>query len=59
MALALGVRLQKPGVYVLNASGRPPEPVDAALAQKKASKVILATCLSAQSAILFIAFLKS
>jgi adenosylcobinamide-phosphate synthase len=59
MALALGVRLQKPGVYVLNASGRPPKPVDAALAQKKASKVVLAAFLSAQSAIIFIAFLKS
>lgn len=59
MALALGVRLQKPGVYVLNPSGRPPEAKDAVLAQKKASKVLVAACLLAQAAILLIAFLKS
>ena len=59
MALALGVRLQKPGVYVLNPSGRLPEPKDAVLAQKKASKVVVAAFLCAQAAILLIAFLKS
>ena len=59
MALALDVRLQKPGVYVLNPSGRPPEPKDAVLAQKKASKVVLAVCLFAQAALLLIAFLRS
>jgi adenosylcobinamide-phosphate synthase len=59
MALALGVRLQKPGVYVLNASGRSPEPKDAVLAQKKASKVVVAACLCAQAAIVSIAFLTS
>ena len=59
MALALGVRLQKPGVYVLNPSGRPPEPKDANLAQKKASKVVLAVCLWAQAAILLIAVFRS
>ena len=59
MALALGVRLQKPGVYVLNPSGRPAEPQDAVLAQKKASKVVVAACLCAQAAILFIAAFKS
>ncbi len=59
MALALGVRLQKPGVYVLNPSGRPPEPKDAVLAQKKASKVVVAACLFAQAAMLLIAYLKS
>jgi adenosylcobinamide-phosphate synthase len=59
MALALGVRLQKPGVYVLNPSGRPPEPQDAFLAQNKASKVVVAACLCAQAAILLIAALKS
>ena len=59
MALALGVRLQKPGVYVLNASGRPPEPKDVVLAQSKASKVVVASCLCAQSAIIFVAYLKS
>ena len=55
MALALDVCLQKPGVYVLNPSGRPPEPKDAVLARKKASKVVVATCLWAQAAILLIA----
>ena len=58
MALALGVRLQKPGVYVLNPFGRPPEPKDAVSAQKKASKVVVAACLWAQAAILLIAYLK-
>jgi adenosylcobinamide-phosphate synthase len=58
MALALGVRLQKPGVYVLNPSGRPAEPKDAVLAQKKALKVVLAAFLSAQVAIVLIAFMK-
>ncbi len=58
MALALGVRLQKPGVYVLNPSGRPAEPKDAVLAQKKALKVVLAACLFAQLAIVLIAFMK-
>ncbi|MGB4116583.1 MAG: adenosylcobinamide-phosphate synthase CbiB [Polaromonas sp.] len=55
MALALGVRLQKPGVYVLNPSGRPPEPNDAVLARKKASKVVVAACLWAQAALILIA----
>ena len=59
MALALGARLQKPGVYVLNPSGRSPEPKDAVLAQKKASKVVIAAFLWAQAAIVLIAFLKS
>ena len=58
MALALCVRLQKPGVYVLNASGRPPEPKDTILAQKKASNVVLAVILCAQVAIFLIAALK-
>ena len=59
MALALTVRLQKPGVYVLNPSGRPPEPNDAVLALKVASKVVIALILWAQSAIFLIAFFKS
>ena len=58
MALALGVRLQKPGMYVLNASGRPPEPKDTALAQKKAFNVVVAAVLCAQAAIYLIAFIK-
>lgn len=58
MALALGVRLQKPGVYVLNPSGRPPEPNDAVLARNKASKVVVSAFLCAQAAIVLIAILK-
>ena len=58
MALALGVRLQKPRVYILNASGRLPESIDTFFAQKIASKVVLSALLSAQAAIIFIAFLK-
>ena len=59
MALALGVRLQKRGMYALNPSGRPPEPPDTALAQKIALKVLLALILWAQAAIILIAYLKS
>jgi adenosylcobinamide-phosphate synthase len=59
MALALGVRLQKPGVYVLNPSGRPPEPRDTISAQKKASKVVVASILFGQAALLLIAAFKS
>ena len=55
MALALGVSLQKPGVYVLNASGRPPEASDTALSQKYGSKVLVALVLCAQAAIFLIA----
>ena len=58
MALGLGIRLQKLGVYALNPSGRPPEPKDVVLAQKKALKVVVAACLWAQAAILLIAILK-
>ena len=59
MALALGVRLQKRGMYALNPSGRPPEPPDTVLAQKIALKVLLALILWAQAAIILIAYLKS
>ena len=58
MALALGVRLKKPGVYVLNVNGRPPEPSDAVIARKKAFKVVVSACLCAQAAIVLIATLK-
>ena len=58
MALALGVRLQKPGVYVLNPSGRSPEPKDTVFAQKNASKVVIASVICAQAAIYLIAFVK-
>ena len=59
MALALNIRLQKPGVYVLNPFGNPPEPKDTVLALKKASKLVVAVCLWAQAALLLIAFLTS
>jgi len=59
MALALNIRLQKPGVYALNSSGRPPEPKDAVLTLKKSSRVVVAAFLFAQSAILLIAVFKS
>jgi adenosylcobinamide-phosphate synthase len=55
MALALGVSLRKPGIYTLNAAGRPPLPEDTALAQCYASKTVFAVVLSAKAAILFIA----
>ena len=42
MALVLGVRLAKPGVYVLNAPGRAPTPADLQRAVKLAGKVVLA-----------------
>ena len=59
MALALNIRLQKPSVYALNPSGRPPEPKDAVSALKKSSKVVIAAFLWAQAAILLIANLTS
>ncbi len=40
MALALGVRLQKPGVYVLNDPGHAPLPIDTARAVHIALKVV-------------------
>ena len=55
MALALGVRLRKPGVYVLHAAGRSPQAQDIAMAQKYASKVLVALVLCAQAAIILIA----
>ena len=42
MALVLGVRLGKPGVYVLNAPGRAPTPADLQRAVKLAGKAVLA-----------------
>ena len=43
MALRLGVRLSKPGVYRLNAAGRDPRPADTAQALKSARNAILAS----------------
>ena len=59
MALSLEVRLQKPGVYALNASGRPPLTKDVVLAQKKALKAVVVGCLCSLFAIILIAYLKS
>ncbi|MDI1237545.1 MAG: adenosylcobinamide-phosphate synthase CbiB [Polaromonas sp.] len=55
MALALGVSLRKPGIYTLNAAGRPPRPADTALARRYASKAVVALVLFAETAILLIA----
>ena len=40
MALALGVRLSKPGVYQLNPGGRSPQAADTARAQQLAGRVV-------------------
>ena len=56
MAIALGIRLGKPGVYTLNAAGRVPEAVDTLKTIKKASNVLLALVLIACSALLLVAF---
>ena len=46
MALALGVRLSKPGVYVLHGDGRPAQPADTTRALQLAGRVVgfLASC---------------
>jgi len=56
MALALGVRLSKPGVYQLHAAGRAPTHRDAERAQKLVSKVALTLVLIALAAIVFVVF---
>ena len=56
MALALNIRLGKPGVYSLNPAGRPPLAADTLVAQKKASKVVLQHVLIGFIAIILIAF---
>ncbi len=55
MALALNIRLGKPGTYTLHAAGKPPRAVDTVTAQKYASKVVLWQCGIAMIAILLIA----
>ncbi len=54
MALALGVRLSKPGVYCLNDSGCAPTAGDAAQAQKIVSKVALGLVWLALAALILI-----
>lgn len=55
MALALGISLGKPGVYILNPQGRPPEASDTALAQTLASKAVFSQTLVATLAMLLMA----
>jgi adenosylcobinamide-phosphate synthase len=55
MALALGVRLAKPGVYVLNTAGRDAAVIDIPAAVKLASNTLIYAILIAQSAIFLIA----
>lgn len=55
MALALGVRLGKPGGYVLNGEARAPQAQDTARAITIASKALLALVSVAQAAIILIA----
>jgi len=42
MSMALGVRLAKPGVYVLNSKGRKAGPLDTRRAEKRVSTVVMA-----------------
>jgi adenosylcobinamide-phosphate synthase len=58
MALALNIRLRKPGVYMLNAAGEPPLAADTSKAQKHASKAVLWQVLLALSAIVLVAYVK-
>ena len=55
MAMALGITLGKPGVYALNANGSPPQASDVPLAQKYASKVVVALVPCALTAIVLLA----
>lgn len=54
MALALGVSLHKPGVYVLNAAGRTPQAQDTRRAVVYASNVLLSLVFIVQVAIIFV-----
>jgi adenosylcobinamide-phosphate synthase len=58
MALALNIRLGKPGVYTLNPVGRPPLAADTLQAQKQASKVVLRHVLLGLLAINLIAYIR-
>lgn len=57
VALALGVRLAKPGVYVLNPAGHEPGPLDTRRAAKLGANVVLWLVVAAVAAIFFIAWL--
>jgi adenosylcobinamide-phosphate synthase len=56
MALALGVSLRKPGVYILNPEGRPPQGLDMVAAQKQAAKALATLLALILIAIVFIEF---
>ncbi|MBS0467597.1 MAG: cobalamin biosynthesis protein, partial [Proteobacteria bacterium] len=58
MALALGVRLAKPGVYVLNAAGRAARAADTQRAVGLASKAIAMLIAVALAALVLIAIVK-
>ena len=58
MALALNIRLGKPGVYTLNPAGKPPLAADITQAQKQASKAVLGQVLLALPATILIAYIK-
>ncbi|MDM0016857.1 adenosylcobinamide-phosphate synthase CbiB [Variovorax saccharolyticus] len=51
MALQLGVRLAKPGIYVLNAQGRTPAAADTARAARRAARAVLLAGLCATAAL--------
>ncbi|CAN7405215.1 adenosylcobinamide-phosphate synthase CbiB [Variovorax paradoxus] len=55
MALLLGVRLAKPGIYALNAEGRPADAADTQQAARWGSRAVLATAACASLAIFFAA----
>ncbi len=59
MALGLGVRLGKPGAYVLHAAGRMPNEIDTFLAVNSASKTVVALFLIAGPAIYSIACMRA
>jgi adenosylcobinamide-phosphate synthase len=55
MALALGVRLGKPGVYTLNSAGRQPQAADTFLAQKYALRALVVLVVAALLSIVLVA----
>ncbi len=59
MALAVNIRLGKPGVYVLNPRGHSPQPLDTLKTIKKASNTVVAAVSIACVAIFLVAFLKA
>ncbi|MBC7548035.1 MAG: cobalamin biosynthesis protein CobD [Polaromonas sp.] len=56
MALALGIRLGKPGMYTLNAAGRVPDASDTLQSIKKSSKVLMALVSIVSIAMISVAF---